>query len=159
VTVPPPGPEPITPRASPERSGQRASPERSEGHIDVVAAVIERGGRILIARRPAGLHLGGLWEFPGGKQKPGESPTLALEREIREELGVAVTVGPLLESVDWTYPEKRVRLAFFRCTVAEEPRALEGQELAWVRPGELGRYEFPPADAVLLDRLGRGGDA
>ena len=137
------------------------TPQGGEGEEggEVVAAVIERGGRILIARRPAGLHLGGLWEFPGGKQKPGESPTLALEREIREELGVAVTVGPLLESVDWTYPEKRVRLAFFRCTVAEEPRALEGQELAWVRPGELGRYEFPPADAVLLDRLGRGRDA
>ena len=156
MTVPPPGPERGGPRASPERSEGHIN---SQGHIDVVAAVIERGGRILIARRPAGLHLGGLWEFPGGKQKPGESPTLALEREIREELGVAVTVGPLLESVDWTYPEKRVRLAFFRCTVADEPRALEGQELAWVRPGELGRYEFPPADAVLLDRLGRGRDA
>jgi 8-oxo-dGTP diphosphatase len=131
------------------------SPEGGEAAIEVVAAVIEHEGRILIARRPAALHLGGLWEFPGGKQKPGESATLALEREIREELGVMVTVGPLLEIVDWVYPEKRVRLSFFRCTIEGAPRALEGQELAWVRPADLARYEFPPADAVLLDRLGR----
>jgi len=121
-----------------------------------VAAVIERDGRILIARRPAALHLGGLWEFPGGKQNPGESPTAALEREIREELGATVTVGSLLERVDWTYQEKRVRLWFFRCAIDGEPRALEGQELAWVRPIDLGRYEFPPADATLVDRLSRG---
>jgi mutator protein MutT len=134
-----------------------ASSERSEEHtIVVVAAVIERDGFILIARRPAALHLGGLWEFPGGKQMAGESAEAALAREIREELGAGVTVGPLLERVDWSYPEKRVRLSFFRCAIDGEPRALEGQELAWVRPADLGRYEFPPADAILLDRLSRG---
>jgi 8-oxo-dGTP diphosphatase len=121
--------------------------------VDVVAAVIERDGLILIARRPAALHLGGLWEFPGGKPHPGESPQAALEREIREELGAAAAVGPLLETVDWTYPEKRVRLSFFRCTIAGEPRGLEGQEIVWVRPAELAAYRFPPADAVLLERL------
>jgi 8-oxo-dGTP diphosphatase len=133
-------------------SAHAASSER----INVVAAVIERDGLILIARRPAALHLGGLWEFPGGKQKAGESAETALAREIREELGAGVTVGPLLERVDWTYPEKRVRLSFFRCGIDGEPRALEGQELAWVRPADLGRYEFPPAAATLLDRLSRG---
>jgi len=127
-----------------------------EGEIEVVAAVIEREGRILIARRPAALHMGGLWEFPGGKQKPDESPGHALEREIREELGVGVTVGSLLETVDWTYPEKRVRLSFFRCAIEGEPRALEGQEIAWVAPPDLPRYEFPPADAALVARLSRG---
>src|SRR4029450_4908426 len=113
----------------------RASSERSEehkiDHIDVVAAVIERDGLILIARRPAALHLGGLWEFPGGKQKAGESPEMALVREIREELGAGVTVGPLLERVDWTYPEKRVRLSFFRCGIDGESRALAGDALGW----------------------------
>jgi len=133
----------------------RPAPHGGEGEMDVVAAVIERDGRILIARRPPALHLGGLWEFPGGKRNPGESATAALEREIREELGATVTVGPLLETVAWTYPEKRVRLSFFRCSIDGEPRALEGQELAWVRPAELGGYEFPPADAVLLARLSR----
>jgi 8-oxo-dGTP diphosphatase len=115
--------------------------------------VIERDGRILIARRPAALHLGGLWEFPGGKLKEGESAREALEREIREELGADVTVDSLLETVDWAYPEKRVRLSFFRCSITGEPRPLEGQEIAWVRPSDLGRYEFPSADAALIERL------
>ena len=118
--------------------------------------MIEREGRILIARRPAALHLGGLWEFPGGKRKPGESAAEALEREIREELGAAVTVRRLLEVVDWTFPEKRVRLSFFTCSIAGEPRPLEGQEIAWVTPAELPGYEFPPADATLVARLRRG---
>ena len=121
-----------------------------------MAGVIERDGLILIARRPAALHLGGLWAFPGGKQKANESPEAALAREIAEELGARVTVGPLLERVDWIYLEKRVRLSFFRCAIEGEARPLEGQELAWVRPADLRRYEFPPADATLLDRLSRG---
>jgi len=66
------------------------------------------------------------------------------------------TEAELLETVDWTYPEKRVRLSFFRCTIAGEPRGLEGQEIVWVRPAELARYHFPPADATLLERLRAG---
>ena len=150
----------VPPRA-PERGGPPESPERSEGHaenqghIDVVAAVIERAGRILIARRLAGSHLGGLWEFPGGKRQPGETPEAALVREVREELDAAVTVGELLDDVEWTYPEKTVRLLFFRCALRDEPRAAEGQEIAWVAPAELDRYEFPPADGRLIERLRR----
>jgi len=139
------------------------SPQGGEGKeegtalvVEVVAAVIERDGRILIARRPTGRHLEGLWEFPGGKRRADESPEAALVREIREELDAAVAVGPLLETLDWTYPGRRVRLSFFRCTIAGEPRALEGQEIAWVRPAELARYPFPPADATLLARLAAG---
>jgi mutator protein MutT len=121
--------------------------------VEVVAAVIERDGRILIARRPAASHLGGLWEFPGGKHRAGESAEAALVREIREELDAAVAVGELLDTVDWAYPEKTVRLRFFRCALAGEARAAEGQEIAWVRPAELRDYEFPPADAGLVARL------
>ncbi|HET8577494.1 MAG TPA: 8-oxo-dGTP diphosphatase MutT [Methylomirabilota bacterium] len=124
--------------------------------IEVVAAVIERDGRILIARRPEGLHLSGLWEFPGGKPKPGETCEAALQREIAEELGVEARVGKLYDTVDWTYPDKRVRLRFYRCAIAGEPRPLEGQEIEWVTPSQLGRYEFPPADATLIERLSRG---
>jgi 8-oxo-dGTP diphosphatase len=133
------------------------SPQGGEGGkvVEVVAAVIERAGRILIARRPAALHLGGLWEFPGGKRQPGETPEAALVREIREELDAAVTVGELLDDVEWTYPEKTVRLLFFRCALADEPRAAEGQEIAWVAPADLDRYEFPPADGGLVARLRR----
>ena len=131
------------------------SPQGGEGIIEVVAAVIEREGRILIARRPAALHLGGLWEFPGGKRQAGETPEAALVREIREELDAAVTVGELLDDVEWTYPEKTVRLLFFRCALDDEPRAAEGQEIAWVAPADLDRYEFPPADGGLVARLRR----
>src|SRR5262245_42867530 len=123
--------------------------------VEVVAAVIERAGRILIARRPPGSHLEGLWEFPGGKPDPGESAVEALRREVAEELGVIAVVGEPIEIVDWTYPDKRVRLSFVRCRVAGEPRPLEGQEIAWVAPGELRRYDFPPADAQLIARLER----
>jgi 8-oxo-dGTP diphosphatase len=128
-------------------------PQGGEGVVEVVAAVIEREGRILIARRRAASHLAGLWEFPGGKRQPGESAEAALVREIREELDAAVAVGELLDTVDWTYPEKTVRLRFFRCALQGEARAAEGQEIAWVKPAELHDYEFPPADAGLVGRL------
>jgi 8-oxo-dGTP diphosphatase len=62
-------------------------------------------------------------------------------------------VGELLDDVEWRYPEKTVRLRFFRCEIEDEPRAAEGQEIAWVAPVDLGRYEFPPADAGLVERL------
>jgi 8-oxo-dGTP diphosphatase len=124
--------------------------------IEVVAGVIEREGRILITRRPAGAHLAGLWEFPGGKPKPGESRESALRRELREELDLDVTVGEPIETVEWQYPDRRMRLVFLRCQAHGEPRPLEGQEMAWVRPADLGQYAFPPADAALLGRLTRG---
>ena len=124
--------------------------------VTVVAGVIERDGKILITRRRAGTHLAGLWEFPGGKPDPGERLDDALRREIAEELGAEVSVGPTLETVEWRYPDKAVRLIFFRCRIHGEPRPLEGQEMAWVAPGDLARYEFPAADAVLLERLSRG---
>ena len=123
--------------------------------VVVVAAVIERDGRILITRRPKGAHLEGFWEFPGGKPEPGETAREALIREVREELGAAFSPGERLAEVDWDYPDKRVRITFFRGGITGEPRPLEGQEMAWVTPAELDRYEFPPADAALLERLRR----
>ena len=130
--------------------------ERLPPTLLVAAAVIQRDGRILITRRQAGTHLAGLWEFPGGKIAPGESPEDALRREIHEELGATVIVGEIIETVDWQYPGTRLRLLFFRCGVEGEPRPLEGQEMAWVYPAELARREFPPADATLIERLSRG---
>jgi len=123
--------------------------------VTVVAGVIERDGKILITRRLAGTHLAGLWEFPGGKPEPGERLDDALRREIAEELGAEVSVGPPLETVEWQYPDKAVRLIFFRCGIRGEPQPLEGQEIAWVAPRDLAGYEFPAADAVLLERLSR----
>ena len=115
--------------------------------------MIERDGAILITRRPPGSHLAGFWEFPGGKPDPGEALDQALRREIAEELGVEAQVGDKIETIDWEYADKRVRLHFFRCTVTGEPRPLEGQEMEWVFPEDLPRYEFPAADAALLTHL------
>ena len=123
--------------------------------VEVVAAVVERDGRYLITRRLDGTHLAGLWEFPGGKLLPGERPEDALRRELREELGVEAAVGELMETVDWTYPEKSVRLLFFRCALAGEPAPLEGQEMRWVAAADLPTYGFPEADATLITRLSR----
>ena len=123
--------------------------------VEVVAGVVERDGRYLITRRLEGTHLAGLWEFPGGKLLPGERPEDALRRELREELGVEAAVGELMETVDWAYPEKSVRLLFFRCALAGEPTPLEGQEMRWVAAADLRSYNFPDADATLIARLSR----
>ena len=123
--------------------------------VEVVAAVIERDGRYLITRRLEGTHLAGLWEFPGGKILPGEKREDALRRELKEELGVDAALGELIQTVDWAYPEKGVRLLFFRCALAGEPTPLEGQEMRWVAAADLRSYNFPDADATLIARLSR----
>ena len=123
--------------------------------VEVVAAVVERDGRYLITRRLEGTHLAGLWEFPGGKMLPGEKPEDALRRELQEELGVQAEVGELIETVDWTYPEKGVRLLFFRCALRGEPCPRERQEMLWVEAARLSSYQFPAADLQLIERLAR----
>ena len=125
------------------------------GSVQVVAAVVERDGRYLITRRLEGTHLAGLWEFPGGKTLPGEKPEDALRRELQEELGVEAEVGELIETVDWTYPEKSVRLLFFRCALRGEPCPQERQEMLWVEAAQLQEYRFPAADFRLIERLAR----
>jgi 8-oxo-dGTP diphosphatase len=122
--------------------------------IEVAAALIERDGRILIAKRPEGAHLAGLWEFPGGKREPGESFEACLAREVREELDVGVAVGEEVRHVRHAYPDRTVEIRFFRCRVVEgEPRAVQVADVAWVPPGELARYPFPPADAEIVGDL------
>ena len=122
--------------------------------VEVAAGLIFREGRLLIAQRYPDSHLGGLWEFPGGKRESGESFESALVRELQEELGVKVRVDELLESVDHSYLHKRVRICFYRCLLtAGEPQALDCHSLKWVRRSELKDYEFPAADAHLLSRL------
>ena len=125
------------------------------GSIQVVAAVVERDGRYLITRRLEGTHLAGLWEFPGGKTLPREKPEDALRRELQEELGVEAEVGELIETVEWTYPEKSVRLLFFRCALRGEPCPQERQEMRWVEAAQLQEYQFPAADLRLIERLVR----
>lgn len=122
--------------------------------VEVAAAVIREGGRYLITQRTQGSHLAGLWEFPGGKRKPGENLEECLKRELREELGVEIEVCERLDTVTWPYPERTVAIHFFRCALAGETvTSREGQAVAWVLSEELSRYPFPPADSTLIARL------
>jgi 8-oxo-dGTP diphosphatase len=125
--------------------------------VEVTAAVIERRERFLVTRRDPAKHLGGLWEFPGGKREPDESLEECLTREIREELGVRVRVGTRLAIVPWTYPERRVLLHFFRCRIGRaRVEGREGQPWRWVTPAELESLPMPPADADVVARLAAG---
>lgn len=122
--------------------------------VEVAAALIEEEGRLLIARRPPGVHLAGLWEFPGGKRDAGESWEECVARELREELGIEVAVGSEVRRVRHDYPDRTVEIRVFRCCrLAGEPQPLEVAEVAWVTPGDLYRYPFPPADAELVREL------
>ena len=122
--------------------------------IAVSAALIFRDGQLLITQRHAKSHLGGLWEFPGGKREAGETFEQCLVREIREELGVEISVGELFEEVRHDYPEKSVHLKFFICQlISGEPQPLDCAAVKWIEQAQLDAHEFPAADAQLLVKL------
>lgn len=124
--------------------------------IEVAAGLVFRDGKLLLTQRHVDAHLGGLWEFPGGKREADESFEQCLVRELREELGIEVSVGALLESLTHDYPEKSVHLRFYRCSwKSGEPQALDCAAFKWIARDELGAYAFPAADARLLERLAR----
>lgn len=119
-------------------------------------ALIDADGRVLIAKRPAGKEMAGLWEFPGGKVDPGERPEQTLVRELKEELGIDVKEACLapLTFASHTYPQFQLLMPLWVCRRWEgEVKALEGQELAWVRPNRLRDYPMPPADEPLIPHL------
>ncbi len=119
-------------------------------------ALIDPDGRVLIAQRPPGKPMAGLWEFPGGKVEPGERPEESLIRELREELGIAVKeecIAPLTFA-SHLYPDFHLLMPLYVCRRWEgfvEPQ--EGQQLKWVRPPELRNYPMPPADEPLISHL------
>jgi 8-oxo-dGTP diphosphatase len=122
----------------------------------VACALIDTDGRILLAQRPPGRSLAGLWEFPGGKLEAGERPEQALIRELAEELGITVVEACLapLTFASHAYPDFHLLMPLYVCRRWEgiaSPR--EGQNLAWVRPNRLREYEMPPADAPLIPHL------
>jgi 8-oxo-dGTP diphosphatase len=123
--------------------------------VRVVAAVIRGPRGILLSRRLAGAERGGQWEFPGGKVEPGETEPVALIREIAEELGCGVEVGPLLARHRHRYPDLEVELACYDCRLPDgaEPRAVGVAELAWAKPGTLASYDFCAADLPMLPAI------
>ncbi|HEX7618711.1 MAG TPA: 8-oxo-dGTP diphosphatase MutT [Verrucomicrobiae bacterium] len=122
--------------------------------VEVSAALIFHHGKLLITQRHAKSHLGGLWEFPGGKREPNETFEQCLVRELREELGIEVEVGELFEEISHAYPEKTVRLKFFVCRLKSgRPRTLDCAAFRWVEKAKLADFEFPAADARLLEKL------
>ncbi len=122
--------------------------------IEVAAGLVFRDGNLLITQRYPEAHLGGLWEFPGGKRHADETFEQCLRRELREELGIEVSVGPLIEALTHAYPEKTVHLRFFQCTWQKnEPQPLGCPAFKWITQGQLGDFQFPAADARLLEKL------
>jgi mutator protein MutT len=118
----------------------------------IAAAVILRAGRVLVQTRTAG-PWAGWWEFPGGKIEAGEDAAAAAVRECREELDLQARAVETLREVEWAYPAVRVHVSFVRCEADGEPRALEGQDIAWAGPAELDALRFLPANAALVSLL------
>ncbi len=127
--------------------------------LEVVCGIIKNSsGQILACRRGLERHLGGLWEFPGGKVDAEETPEVALARELHEELGITVRVGePLSAIVEWTDGAVSIRLRGFFCEVTEgTPHAHEHEEIRWCEPSELSDLDWAEADVPLVEELLNG---
>jgi len=132
---------------------------QTEHPTEVTAAVLEREGRLLAAQRreDVGDPRGGSWELPGGKIEPGESPEACLARELREELSLEVEVGAHLLSVSHDYPDRRILLHAYRCTLlAGTPQPSAHQAVAWLAPSEVEGRVWSAADRPILAWLKRG---
>lgn len=121
--------------------------------VPVVCALIERGGLLLLARRPAHKHLPLKWEFPGGKVEPGEDPSAAIVREIREELGCEIVITRALLRFPFDYGRVVIEMIPYVCALAagsSEPHPHEHVALAWAKPGELLAFDLAPADVPVV---------
>lgn len=119
----------------------------------VVAALVRRGGLVLVSRRRADQPMPLLWEFPGGKVEPGEDPVIALAREVREELGCGARVGRIHEVVFHAYEAFDLVMLVYACELEGEPAAVEVAEIAWVEPTRLPELDLLPADYPLAHAL------
>ncbi len=123
-------------------------------HLQVICALIEEGGRVLVAQRAATQSLPLKWEFPGGKIEPGETQTDALVREIREELGIEIEVGESLRSTTHAYPEFSLTLHSRLCRIRSGiPVTHEHVKIEWLGPAELGALDWASADIPILEEF------
>ena len=121
---------------------------------EVVAALIWQGDKFMICQRPAHKTRGLLWEFVGGKVEPQETKEQALIRECREEIAVTLSVGDVFMEVTHEYPDMLVHLTLFNATIAEgDPQMLEHNDIQWITPSEISKYDFCPADVEILARI------
>ncbi len=124
------------------------------GRVRVTAALIEEGGRILLARRKPGKHMAGRWELPGGKVEPGESPEQSLARELAEELAIEARVGEFLCDAPFDRDGVRLELLVYRVErIAGEPQLLEHEEIRWVEPRDIKGYDLADSDRSAMERL------
>lgn len=122
--------------------------------LEVVAAIIWDDDRLLICQRPATKARGLLWEFPGGKVEPGETKEEALIRECKEELNVTLSVDESFDELIYDYPELTVHLTFLNCTIEDGiPEKLEHNDIQWITPSEISKYDFCPADAQITKKI------
>ncbi len=122
--------------------------------VEVAAGLISKDGRYLIAKRKPGVHLGGLWEFPGGKREQGETLEECLQRELFEELSIQIDWPIPFQIIRHEYRERTVELHFFRCAItAGHPAPVDCAEIRWVSPHELEDFDFPPADRPIIKSL------
>lgn len=121
--------------------------------VRVVAGFIEKDGKVLVVKRPTDKKRGGFWEFPGGKVEAGESLQEALRRELKEELGIEVRVGEVLEKIRYIYPDEEIELYLLSVAVNRNLDLKESLEVKWVDLQELENLELCPADKVLLSKL------
>lgn len=130
------------------------NPATSPDAVRVVAAVIIDSGRLLISKRRRDARRGGLWELPGGKVESKESDSEALVRELQEELGIEAAVGDRFDRVVHAYPDLLIELVVYRCRIVTgAPRPLHSDAIEWAPLDCLAEYEFPAADAPLIERL------
>jgi mutator protein MutT len=122
--------------------------------INAAIAVVIRDGKILVCQRVDGDHLGGYWEFPGGKCEDGETLEECIRRELLEEVNIEARPVTRLGVIDHDYPNAQVRLHPFLCVhEAREPELLECQAARWIDPHDLPKYEFPPANETLIEEV------
>lgn len=138
----------------PARHPVKDAPRSVPFQVIGVGVVFDNAGRVLIDQRHEEGLLGGLWEFPGGKQEEGEAITATIERELAEELAIAVEVGEELICLEHAYSHKRLRFVVHLCRwIAGEPQPLASQQVRWVEPAELDAYPFPAANARIIAAL------
>lgn len=149
-------PDPSAPAAptAPTTSTSRASAATRARKLVVAGLIRDDAGNILLTRRRPDQALPNLWEFPGGKIEPGESPQVALHRELREEIGVSVEISTIWDALFHAYPDYDVLMLVYPCRIVEgEPRPLEVAAAEWTTVAGLAGYDILPADRPLLDRL------